>query len=29
MNEALTGIDEGSDAFLASANRSVLAKSEW
>jgi predicted transcriptional regulator len=29
MNEALAGIDEGSDAFLASANRSVLAKSEY
>ncbi len=29
MNEALAGINEGSDAFLTSANRSVLAKSEW
>jgi predicted transcriptional regulator len=29
MNEALAGIDEGSDGFLASANRSVLTKSEW
>jgi predicted transcriptional regulator len=28
MNEALVGIDEGADAFLASANRSVLATSE-
>jgi predicted transcriptional regulator len=28
MNEALVGIDEGTDTFLASANRSVLAKSE-
>jgi hypothetical protein len=29
MNEALAGIDERLDAFLTSANRSVLAKSEW
>ena len=29
MNEALAGIDEDSDAFLASANPSILAKSEW
>jgi predicted transcriptional regulator len=29
MNEALAGIDERPDAFLISANRSVLAKSEW
>ncbi len=29
MNEALAGIDESSDAFLAWANRAVLAKSEW
>jgi predicted transcriptional regulator len=29
MNEALAGIDERPDAFVTSANRSVLAKSEW
>jgi predicted transcriptional regulator len=29
MNEALAGINERPDAFLTSASRSVLAKSEW
>ncbi len=29
MNEALAGINEHPDAFLTSASRSVLAKSEW
>jgi len=29
MNEALAGIGESSDAFLAAANRTVFAKSEW
>jgi len=29
MNEALAGIDQRNDAFLMSANRSILAKSEW
>jgi predicted transcriptional regulator len=29
MNEALAGIDESPDAFLAAANRSVLGRSEW
>jgi hypothetical protein len=29
MNEALADIDERPDAFLTSASRSVLAKSEW
>jgi predicted transcriptional regulator len=28
MNEALAGIDQGGDAFLTAANRSVLANSE-
>jgi predicted transcriptional regulator len=29
MNEALDAIEERVDTFLTSANRSVLAKSEW
>jgi len=29
MNEALTGIDQASDAFLTAASRSVLLNSEW
>jgi len=29
MNEALAGIEASSDAFIAAANRSILAKSEW
>jgi predicted transcriptional regulator len=29
MNEALAGIDQSFDAFLAAANRSVVAKSDW
>jgi predicted transcriptional regulator len=29
MNEALAAIEESSDDFLAAANRSVFAKSEW
>jgi len=29
MDEALAGIDQRPDAFLTSANRSVLAKSKW
>jgi predicted transcriptional regulator len=29
MNEALASIEERVDAFLTTANRSVLAKSEW
>jgi predicted transcriptional regulator len=29
MNEALAGIDESLNAFLAGANRSVFIKAEW
>ena len=29
MNDALAGIEESADAFIAVANRSILAKSEW
>ena len=29
MDEALAGIEQSPDAFLTTANRSVLAKTEW